>query len=212
MDGLVAPLDKICDLADKYDALVMIDECHAAGFIGETGRGTLEDKGVLGRIDIITGTLGKALGGAMGGYTTGKKEIIDMLRQRSRPYLFSNSLAPAIVGASIKVFEMLSTNTSLRDTLEENTNYFKKGMKNAGFDIVDGDSAIVPVMLYDAKLSQTMAKMLLAEGIYVIGFFFPVVPKEKARIRVQLSAAHTKEHLDKAIAAFIKVGKTLNVI
>ena len=212
MDGLVAPLDKICDLADKYDALVMIDECHAAGFIGETGRGTLEDKGVLGRIDIITGTLGKALGGAMGGYTTGKKEIIDMLRQRSRPYLFSNSLAPAIVGASIKVFEMLSTNTSLRDTLEENTNYFKKGMKNAGFDIVDGDSAIVPVMLYDAKLSQTMAKMLLAEGIYVIGFFFPVVPKEKARIRVQLSAAHTKEQLDKAIAAFIKVGKTLNVI
>lgn len=212
MDGLVAPLDKICDLADKYDALVMIDECHAAGFIGETGRGTLEEKGVLGRIDIITGTLGKALGGAMGGYTTGKKEIIDMLRQRSRPYLFSNSLAPAIVGASIKVFEMLSTNTSLRDTLEENTNYFKKGMKNAGFDIVDGDSAIVPVMLYDAKLSQTMAKMLLAEGIYVIGFFFPVVPKEKARIRVQLSAAHTKEHLDKAIVAFIKVGKTLNVI
>ena len=212
MDGLVAPLDKICDLADKYDALVMIDECHAAGFIGETGRGTLEEKGVLGRIDIITGTLGKALGGAMGGYTTGKKEIIDMLRQRSRPYLFSNSLAPAIVGASIKVFEMLSTNTSLRDTLEENTNYFKKGMKNAGFDIVDGDSAIVPVMLYDAKLSQTMAKMLLAEGIYVIGFFFPVVPKEKARIRVQLSAAHTKEQLDKAIAAFIKVGKTLNVI
>ncbi len=212
MDGLVAPLDKICDLADKYDALVMIDECHAAGFIGETGRGTLEEKGVLGRIDIITGTLGKALGGAMGGYTTGKKEIIDMLRQRSRPYLFSNSLAPAIVGASIKVFEMLSTNTSLRDTLEENTNYFKKGMKNVGFDIVDGDSAIVPVMLYDAKLSQTMAKMLLAEGIYVIGFFFPVVPKEKARIRVQLSAAHTKEHLDKAIVAFIKVGKTLNVI
>ena len=212
MDGLVAPLDKICDLADKYDALVMIDECHAAGFIGETGRGTLEEKGVLGRIDIITGTLGKALGGAMGGYTTGKKEIIDMLRQRSRPYLFSNSLAPAIVGASIKVFEMLSNNTSLRDALEENTNYFKKGIKNAGFDIVDGDSAIVPVMLYDAKLSQTMAKMLLAEGIYVIGFFFPVVPKEKARIRVQLSAAHTKEHLDKAIAAFIKVGKTLNVI
>ena len=212
MDGLVAPLDKICDLADKYDALVMIDECHAAGFIGETGRGTLEEKGVLGRIDIITGTLGKALGGAMGGYTTGKKEIIDMLRQRSRPYLFSNSLAPAIVGASIKVFEMLSNNTSLRDALEENTNYFKKGIKNAGFDIVDGDSAIVPVMLYDAKLSQTMAKMLLAEGIYVIGFFFPVVPKEKARIRVQLSAAHTKEQLDKAIAAFIKVGKTLNVI
>lgn len=212
MDGIVAPLDKICDLADKYDALVMIDECHAAGFIGQTGRGTLEDKGVLGRIDIITGTLGKALGGAMGGYTTGKKEIIDMLRQRSRPYLFSNSLAPAIVGASIKVFEMLSRDTKLRDQLEWNTNYFKTGMKKAGFDIIDGDSAIVPVMLYDAKLSQTVAKMLLKEGIYVIGFFFPVVPKEKARIRVQLSAAHTKEHLDKAIAAFIKVGELLNII
>jgi glycine C-acetyltransferase len=212
MDGLVAPLDKICDLADKYDALVMIDECHAAGFIGETGRGTLEDKGVLGRIDIITGTLGKALGGAMGGYTTGKKEVIEILRQRSRPYLFSNSLAPAIVGASIKVFEMLSRDTKLRDQLEWNTNYFKEGMKKAGFDIINGDSAIVPVMLYDAKLSQTMAKMLLNEGIYVIGFFFPVVPKEKARIRVQLSAAHTKEHIDKAIAAFIKVGQTLNII
>lgn len=212
MDGLVAPLDKICDLADKYDALVMIDECHAAGFIGKTGRGTLEDKGVLNRIDIITGTLGKALGGAMGGYTTGKKEIIDMLRQRSRPYLFSNSLAPAIVGASIKVFEMLSNNTELRDTLEWNTNYFKKGMKEAGFDIINGDSAIVPVMLYDAQLSQNMANMLLKEGIYVIGFFFPVVPKEKARIRVQLSAAHTKAHLDKAISAFTKVGKTLKII
>lgn len=212
MDGIVAPLDKICDLADKYDALVMIDECHAAGFIGETGRGTLEDKGVMGRIDIITGTLGKALGGAMGGYTTGKKEIIEVLRQRSRPYLFSNSLAPAIVGASIKVFEMLSTDTTLRDTLEENTNYFKKGMKEAGFDIVDGDSAIVPVMLYDAKLSQKMADLLLEEGIYVIGFFYPVVPKDKARIRVQLSAAHTKEHLDKAIEAFTKIGKQLEVI
>ncbi len=212
MDGLVAPLDKICDLADKYDALVMIDECHAAGFIGKTGRGTLEEKGVMGRIDIITGTLGKALGGAMGGYTTGKKEIIEMLRQRSRPYLFSNSLAPAIVGASIKVFDMLSNNTKLRDTLEWNTNYFKKGMKNAGFDIIDGDSAIVPVMLYDAKLSQTMANMLLNEGIYVIGFFFPVVPKEKARIRVQLSSAHTKVHLDKAILAFSKIGKALNII
>jgi len=212
MDGLVAPLDAICDLADKYDALVMIDECHAAGFIGETGRGTLEEKGVLGRIDIITGTLGKALGGAMGGYTTGKKEIIELLRQRSRPYLFSNSLAPAIVGASIKVFEMLSNNTDLRDKLEWNTNYFKKGMKAAGFDIIDGDSAIVPVMLYDAKLSQNMAKQLLDEGIYVIGFFFPVVPKEKARIRVQLSAAHEKAHLDKAIAAFTKVGKALDVI
>ncbi len=212
MDGLVAPLDKICDLADKYDAMVMIDECHATGFIGKTGRGTLEEKGVMGRIDIITGTLGKALGGAMGGYTTGKKEIIEMLRQRSRPYLFSNSLAPAIVGASIKVFEMLSKDTSLRDKLEENTAYFKKGMKKAGFDIVDGDSAIVPVMLYDAKLSQQMADMLLEEGIYVIGFFFPVVPKGKARIRVQLSAAHTTEHLDKAINAFIKIGKKLAVI
>ncbi|MGM5469067.1 glycine C-acetyltransferase [Flavobacteriaceae bacterium LMO-SS05] len=212
MDGVVAPLDKICDLADKYDAMVMIDECHAAGFIGETGRGTLEEKGVNGRIDIITGTLGKALGGAMGGYTTGKKEIIEILRQRSRPYLFSNSLAPAIVGASIKVFEMLENDTRLRDKLEWNVNYFKKGMNQAGFDIVDGDSAIVPVMLYDAKLSQTMANMLLEEGIYVIGFFFPVVPKGKARIRVQLSAAHEKEHLDKAIISFVKVGKLLNII
>ncbi len=212
MDGIVAPLDKICDLADKYDALVMIDECHSAGFIGKTGRGTLEAKGVLDRIDIITGTLGKALGGAMGGYTTGKKEIIELLRQRSRPYLFSNSLAPAIVGASIKVFEMLDSNTDLRDKLEWNTNYFKKGMKAAGLDIVDGDSAIVPVMLYDAKLSQTMADMLLEEGIYVIGFFYPVVPKDKARIRVQLSAAHKKEHLDKAIQAFTKVAKKLNII
>ncbi|WP_339917861.1 glycine C-acetyltransferase [Yeosuana marina] len=212
MDGVVAPLDNICDLADKYDAMVMVDECHAAGFIGKTGRGTLEEKGVLNRVDIITGTLGKALGGAMGGYTTGKKEIIDILRQRSRPYLFSNSLAPAIVGASIKVFDMLSNDTSLRDTLEWNTNYFKKGMKEAGFDIIDGDSAIVPVMLYDAKLSQNMANMLLKEGIYVIGFFFPVVPKEKARIRVQLSSAHTKAHLDKAILAFSKIGKTLNII
>ena len=212
MDGLLAPLDKICDLADKYDALVMIDECHATGFIGKTGRGTLEEKGVLNRIDIITGTLGKALGGAMGGYTTGKKEIIDMLRQRSRPYLFSNSLAPAIVGASIKVFDMLANNTEFRDTLEWNANYFKKGVKDSGFDIVDGDSAIVPVMLYDANLSQTMANMLLKEGIYVIGFFFPVVPKGKARIRVQLSTAHTKQHLDKAITAFNKVGKALNII
>ncbi|EIJ38145.1 glycine C-acetyltransferase [Galbibacter orientalis] len=212
MDGLVAPLDKICDLADKYDALVMIDECHATGFIGETGRGTLEEKGVLDRIDIITGTLGKALGGAMGGYTTGKKEIIEILRQRSRPYLFSNSLAPNIVGASIKVFDMLSKSTELRDKLEENTKYFKKGMKNAGFDIIDGDSAIVPVMLYDAKLSQTMADELLEKGIYVIGFFYPVVPKEKARIRVQLSAAHTREHLDRAINAFTEVGKKLGVV
>lgn len=212
MDGLVAPLDKICDLADKYDALVMIDEAHAAGFIGEQGIGTLEEKNVLGRVDIITGTLGKALGGAMGGYTTGRKEIIEMLRQRSRPYLFSNSLAPAIVGASIKVFEMLSTDDTLRNRLKENTRYFKKGIKDAGFDIIDGDAAIVPVMLYDAKLSQDMADRLLEEGIYVIGFFYPVVPKGKARIRVQLSAAHTREHLDKAIAAFIKVGKELKVI
>jgi len=212
MDGLVAPLDKICDLAEKYDALVMIDEAHAAGFIGEKGIGTLEEKNVLGRVDIITGTLGKALGGAMGGYTTGRKEIIEMLRQRSRPYLFSNSLAPAIVGASIKVFDMLSTDDSLRNKLKENTKYFKKGIKDAGFDIIDGDAAIVPVMLYDAKLSQKMADRLLEEGIYVIGFFYPVVPKDKARIRVQLSAAHTKEHLDKAISAFIKVGKELKVI
>ncbi len=212
MDGVVAQLDKICDLADKYDALVMVDECHAAGFIGKTGRGTLELKNVMGRVDIVTGTLGKALGGAMGGYTTGKKEIIQLLRQRSRPYLFSNSLAPAIVGASLKVFEMISEDTALRDTLAWNTNYFKEGMTKAGFDIVKGDSAIVPVMLYDAKLSQDMANMLLEEGIYVIGFFYPVVAKGKARIRVQLSAAHTAEHLEKAINAFIKVGKILKVI
>jgi len=212
MDGIVAKLDEICDLADKYDALVMIDECHATGFIGATGRGTLELKNVLGRIDIITGTLGKALGGAMGGYTTGKKEIIEVLRQRSRPYLFSNSLAPAIVGASLKVFEIISDDTSLRDKLEWNTNYFREKMAIAGFDLVGADAAIVPVMLYDAKLSQVMANKLLEEGIYVIGFFFPVVPKEKARIRVQLSAAHSKEHLDKAIASFIKIGKELGVI
>lgn len=212
MDGLVAPLDKICDLADKYDALVMIDECHATGFIGENGIGTLEEKKVLGRVDIITGTLGKALGGAMGGYTTAKKEIIEILRQRSRPYLFSNSLAPAIVGASIKVFDMLQSDSSLREKLKENTLYFKEGIKKAGFEIIDGEAAIVPVMLYDAKLSQKMADKLLEEGIYVIGFFFPVVPKGKARIRVQLSAAHKKEHLDKAIKAFTKVGKELQVI
>ncbi len=212
MDGLLAPLDAICDLADAHDALVMIDECHAAGFIGATGRGTLEEKGVLDRIDIITGTLGKALGGAMGGYTTGKKEIIEILRQRSRPYLFSNSLAPSIVGASIKVFEMLQNDTSLRDQLYENTVYFKKGLKEIGFDIIDGDSAIVPVMLYDAKLSQQMADMLLERGIYVIGFFYPVVPKDKARIRVQLSAAHKKEHLDQAIAAFKEVGELLKIV
>jgi glycine C-acetyltransferase len=212
MDGIVAPLDKICDLADKYDAMVMVDECHAAGFIGATGKGTLEAKGVMGRVDIITGTLGKALGGAMGGYTTAKKEIIEILRQRSRPYLFSNSLAPSIVGASIKVFELLERETTLRDQLEWNTNYFKTEIKKAGFDIVDGDSAIVPVMLNDAKLSQAMANELLKKGIYVIGFFFPVVPKNKARIRVQLSAAHTKEHIDKAISAFKEVGQALNVI
>jgi len=212
MDGLVAPLDKICDLADKYDAMVMVDECHAAGFIGATGKGTLEAKNVMGRVDIITGTLGKALGGAMGGYTTAKKEIIEILRQRSRPYLFSNSLSPAIVGASLKVFELLKKDTKLRDQLEWNTNYFKKGMKEAGLDIIDGDSAIVPVMLYDAKLSQIMADKLLEKGIYVIGFFFPVVPKDKARIRVQISAAHTQEHLDKAIKAFAEVGKELGVI
>lgn len=212
MDGYVAQMDKICDLADKYDALVMTDECHSAGFIGKTGRGVPELCGVLDRVDIITGTLGKALGGAMGGYTTGKQEIIDMLRQRSRPYLFSNSLAPAIVGASIEVFDLLSSTTELRDRLEENINYFKNGIREAGFDIKDGASAIVPVMLYDARLSQVMADKLLEEGIYVIGFFFPVVPKEQARIRVQLSAAHTKEHLDKALAAFTKVGKELGVI
>ena len=212
MDGLVAPLDKICDLADRYDALVMVDECHAAGFIGATGKGTLEAKGVMGRVDIITGTLGKALGGAMGGYTTAKREIIEILRQRSRPYLFSNSLAPAIVGASIKVFELLAKDTTLRDKLEWNTNYFKKGIKAAGLDFIDGDSAIVPIMLYDAKLSQIMADELLKKGIYVIGFFFPVVPRDKARIRVQLSAAHSKEHLDKAILAFTEVGKALNII
>lgn len=212
MDGLVAPLDKICDLAEQYDAMVMVDECHAAGFIGATGKGTLEAKGVMGRVDIITGTLGKALGGAMGGYTTAKKEIVEILRQRSRPYLFSNSLAPSIVGASLKVFELLEKDTSLRDKLEWNTNYFKQGMKAAGFDIIDGDSAIVPVMLYDAKLSQTMADELLKKGVYVIGFFYPVVPKDKARIRVQLSAAHEKEHLDRAIQAFTEVGKLLNII
>jgi len=212
MDGLVAPLDKICDLADKYDALVMVDECHAAGFIGASGKGTLEAKNVMGRVDIITGTLGKALGGAMGGYTTAKKEIIEILRQRSRPYLFSNSLSPAIVGASLKVFELLKKDNSLRDKLEWNTNYFKEGLRKAGLDFIDGDSAIVPVMLYDAKLSQIMADELLKEGIYVIGFFFPVVPKEKARIRVQLSAAHSKAHLDKAIEAFTLVAKKLNII
>ncbi len=212
MDGVVASLDKICNLADKYEALVMVDECHAAGFIGSTGRGTLEAKDVMGRVDIVTGTLGKALGGAMGGYTTGKKEIIEMLRQRSRPYLFSNSLAPAIVGASLKVFELLGNNTDLRDKLEENTNYFKKGIKALGFDIKEGDSAIVPIMLYDAKLSQIMAEKLLEEGIYVIGFYYPVVPEGKARIRVQISAAHSKEHIERSLKAFKIVGKSLKII
>jgi glycine C-acetyltransferase len=212
MDGYVAQLDKICDLADQYEALVMVDECHATGFIGKTGRGTIELKNVLGRVDIITGTLGKALGGAMGGFTTGRKEIIEMLRQKSRPYLFSNSLAPAIVGASIEVFNLLSETTELRDQLEWNVNYFKKGVAEAGFDFKDGESAIVPIMLYDAALSQEFADRLLKEGIYVIGFFYPVVPNGQARIRVQLSAAHTQAHLDKAIAAFTKVGKELGVI
>lgn len=212
MDGIVANLKGVCDLAEKYDALVMVDDSHATGFIGKTGRGTHEANDVMSRVDIITSTLGKALGGAMGGFTSGKKEIIDMLRQRSRPYLFSNSLAPGIVGAATKVLEMLSKDTSLRDKVMENAQYFRSEMKAKGFDISDGDAAIVPVMLYDAKLSQKMAERLMDEGIYVIGFFYPVVPKEKARIRVQLSAAHTKEHLDKAIAAFEKVGKELGVI
>jgi glycine C-acetyltransferase len=212
MDGYVAPLDKICDLADKYNALVMVDESHASGFIGQTGRGTIELKNVMHRVDLVTGTLGKALGGAMGGFTSGKKEIIEMLRQRSRPYLFSNSLAPHIVGASIAVFDMLSGTTELRDKLDWNIRYFKKGIKAAGLDIREGDSAIVPVMLYDAKLAQVFADKLLKEGIYVIGFFYPVVPKGQARIRVQLSAAHEQAHLDKAIHAFAKVGKELGVI
>ncbi len=212
MDGDIAKLDRICDLAEKYDAMVMVDECHAAGFIGKTGRGTAEYCNVTDRVDIITGTLGKALGGAMGGYTTGRKEVIEMLRQRSRPYLFSNSLAPSIVGAANKVFEILSSTTALRDKLEANTSYFKEKMVAAGFDIVKGNSPIVPVMLYDAALSQKFADKLLAEGVYAIGFFYPVVPEGAARIRVQVSAAHTKEHLDKALAAFVKVGRDLEVI
>jgi glycine C-acetyltransferase len=212
MDGYVAQLDKICDLADKYNALVMVDECHATGFIGKTGRGSVELRNVLGRVDIITGTLGKALGGAMGGFTTGRKEIIEMLRQRSRPYLFSNSLAPSIVGASIAVFELLNETTDLRDKLEQNVNYFKAGLRRIGLAFKDGESAIVPVMLYDARLSQVMAEKLLAEGIYVIGFYYPVVPKDQARIRVQISAAHETAHLDQAINAFEKVGKELGVI
>ena len=212
MDGDIAKMNEICDLADKYDALVMTDECHSAGFIGKTGRGVPEYHGVMERVDIITGTLGKALGGAMGGYTTGKKEIIEMLRQRSRPYLFSNSLAPSIVGAAIKVFDILSSSTVLRDKLEDNTAYFKEKIIAAGFDIKAGDSPIVPIMLYDAILSQKFADMLLEEGVYAIGFFYPVVPKGKARIRTQISAAHERGHLDKAVDAFIKVGKELNVI
>src|SRR5690554_2833067 len=212
MDGDFAKMDEICDLADKYDALVMSDECHSAGFVGKTGRGVPEYYNCMDRVDIITGTLGKALGGAMGGYTVANQEVIDMLRQRSRPYLFSNSLAPSLVGASIKVFEILSTNTELRDKLEENTKYFKDAVIKAGFDIVKGDSPIVPIMLYDAALSQEFADKLLEEGVYAIGFFYPVVPKGKARIRTQISAGHTKAHLDKAIAAFIKVGKELKVI
>ncbi len=212
MDGYVAQLDKICDLAQQYGAMVMVDECHATGFIGATGRGSIELRNVLGRVDIITGTLGKALGGAMGGFTTGKKEIVEMLRQRSRPYLFSNSLAPSIVGASIAVFDLLSSTTTLRDKLENNIQRFKAGIKAAGFDIKDGESAIVPVMLYDAKLAQDFADALLKEGIYVIGFFYPVVAKGQARIRVQLSAAHEPEHIDRAVSAFTKIGRRLNVI
>jgi glycine C-acetyltransferase len=212
MDGDIAKMDEICDLAEKYDSLVMTDECHSAGFIGKTGRGVPEYYNVMDKVDIITGTLGKALGGAMGGYTTGKKEIIEILRQKSRPYLFSNSLAPSIVGAANKVFEILSSSTKLRDQLEENTTYFKNKIIDAGFDVKKGDSPIVPIMLYDAALSQKFAEMLLEEGVYAVGFFYPVVPKGKARIRTQISAAHTKEHLDLATSAFIKVGRQLKVI
>jgi len=212
MDGTIAQLDKICDLADKYDSIVMIDDSHSTGFLGKTGRGTHEYRGVMGRVDIITGTLGKALGGANGGFTSGRKEIIEMLRQRSRPYLFSNTLAPAIVGASIAVFDMLSETTELRDKLEHNTKYFRSKMTEAGFDIKSGDHPIVPIMLYDAVVAQNFAAKLLDEGIYVIGFFYPVVAKGLARIRVQLSAAHEQRHLDKAIEAFTKIGKELNVL
>lgn len=212
MDGYIAQLDKIVELAEKYNALILVDDCHSSGFLGKTGRGTAEHCGVFGKIDIITGTLGKALGGAMGGFTSGKKEIIDLLRQRSRPYLFSNSLAPSIVGASIAVLDLLSSSTHLRDKLMDNAAYFRSKMKEVGFDIKDGVHPICPVMLYDARLSQVFAEKLLAEGIYVIGFYYPVVPKDQARIRVQISAGHEREHLDKAIAAFIKVGKELNVI
>ena len=212
MDGTIAQLDHICDLADKYQALVMVDECHSSGFLGRTGRGTHEMRGVMGRVDIITGTLGKALGGAMGGFTSGRKEIVDMLRQRSRPYLFSNTLAPNIVGASLRVLELLTESTALRDQLEENTTYFREQMTAAGFDITPGEHPIVPVMLYDAKLAQEFAARMLTEGIYVVGFYYPVVPQGKARIRVQLSAAHTRAHLDTAIAAFTKVGRELAVL
>ena len=212
MDGTIADLKSICDLADKYEAMVMVDECHCSGFLGKTGRGSIEHCGVMGRVDIITGTLGKALGGAMGGFTSGRKEIIELLRQRSRPYLFSNSLAPSIVGGSIAVMDLLTETTELRDRLEENTKYFREKMTAAGFDIKPGVHPIVPIMLYDAKLAQDMAAKLMDEGIYVIGFFFPVVAKGKARIRVQLSAAHTREHLDKCINAFTKVGKELGVL
>ena len=212
MDGTIAQLDKICDLADKYDAIVMIDECHASGFMGKTGRGTHEYRGVMGRIDIITGTLGKALGGASGGFTSGRKEIIQLLRQRSRPYLFSNTLAPSITGASIAVLNMLSETTELRDKLEKNTKYFRTKMTEAGFDIKPGEHPIVPIMLYDAVVAQNFAAELLNEGIYVVGFFFPVVSKDQARIRVQLSAAHEQKHLDNAISAFTKIGKKLNVL
>lgn len=212
MDGIIAQLDKICDLAEQYDAMVMIDDCHATGFMGETGRGTHEYRGVMDRVDIITSTLGKALGGASGGFTAARQEIVDILRQRSRPYLFSNTLAPAIAGASIKVLDLLSRNTDLRDKLADNTRYFRSKMKEGGFDIIQGEHPIVPIMLYDAKLAQTFADRLLEEGIYVIGFFYPVVPKGQSRIRVQLSAAHDKEHIDRAVEAFMKVGRELEVI
>jgi glycine C-acetyltransferase len=212
MDGTIARLDAICDLADKYDAMVMIDECHATGFMGKTGRGTHEYRGVMDRIDIVTGTLGKALGGASGGFTAAKKEIVDILRQRSRPYLFSNTVAPAIVGASLKVLDLLTSSTELRDKLERNTQYFRKAIAAAGFDILPGEHPIVPIMLYDAPLAQEFAARLLDKGIYVVGFFFPVVPRGKARIRVQISAAHEQEHLEKAVEAFTKVGKDLKVL
>ncbi|MCO6465273.1 MAG: glycine C-acetyltransferase [Bradyrhizobiaceae bacterium] len=212
MDGTIAPLDRICDLADTYEALVMVDECHSMGFMGKNGRGVVEHCGVTGRVDIITGTLGKALGGGIGGFTTGRKEIIEILRQRSRPYLFSNSLPPAIVGAGIRMFEILSSTTELRDTLESNTVYFREGLTSLGFDIIPGTHPITPIMLYDARLAQDMAARLLDEGIYVVGFFYPVVPKDKARIRVQVSAAHTREHLDRAITAFGKIGRELGVL